>query len=809
MVIKLIKHIPIFLLGGILVLLLTMVNLNEYSFFHVLDYMLLPIGFLIVILSLIYKWHHKVCFILAILFISNYAVAGVNSQAICAYYQAYSKRIEAYAKDYFKKDEKCDEGMLQKARDEARENRLAPTEVIKGVSEFTKDWSTGSCATQLMSICSEYNRRNPESVVRTYSSISNQGVGKTLPGKPATACWPCDMALVVFTVIQELSYNLSDMMSYIAFQVLIWCTAFWLLVKAAGMVLTSKGGTYFAQISGGLLGVLIAAIVLNHPKGLATLYSNFLSPVMQIGLTLSQDIQESVKIDRFGASSAAGGQPFYKKLEERKGGLSLSTFLNIEFADYCSPVSLANLRSSILPTLDQDFNISQLSEGKTLLTAELQEQLLCMTQKFYFQTKPFITIGQSLISFASRNTQTLKGATVRLPSNLLCFIVGFGLILLFTYFSFMVAFRIMEIFLKLGFVLVLMPIFVVTTVFPITRKYTQKAWSFLFQTIVDFLGLAIAASFIMIMLEKVIGVNSDKIIEAVTAPYSNSYGEKLLNAITYDMTFAFPLFLLGALLIGNMLMRNFPIVIASLFDVTDSSNKGKVTNTLMGAGLVSMKNNVLNFYGKAKNNAKKEAENPYKTKETKAKEAEKNLKDKEKKLSEEKKKLEGSKQKLNHVKGTSQEGAAKKEVEQNQKNVDKAQKEVDDAKQRAEALRSQADKEKQNMQPSQSSYSARRFSKDTGNAIRKGGSKTAEVIDKIGTKTGGFLMKNGLGALVGVPLVIGTKALSRSVRAGTKLAEWGVKGTGLIGAGIQAATGFKSAPKKKPEAKKPEEEKKS
>ena len=148
------------------------------------------------------------------------------------------------------------------------------------------------------------------------------------------------------------------------------------------------------------------------------------------------------------------------------------------------------------------------------------------------------------------------------------------------------------------------------------------------------------------------------------------------------------------------------------------------------------------------------------------------------------------------MRGTSKEAGAKKEVAQKEKDVAKAQKDVDEAQKKADALRKEADKEAKKTAPSQSAYSARRFSKDTANAIRSGGSKTAQKIDAFGSKVGGTLMKNGLGSLVGVPLVLGTKTLSTGVRAASKVTEMGIKGIGLVGAGAQAVVGAKSAPKK-------------
>ena len=103
----------------------------------------------------------------------------------------------------------------------------------------------------------------------------------------------------------------------------------------------------------------------------------------------------------------------------------------------------------------------------------------------------------------------------------------------------------------------------------------------------------------------------------------------------------------------------------------------------------------------------------------------------------------------------------------------------------ANAFRAQADAEKDKTAPSRSGYAARRFGYDSGNAVRRGGGAAAEAVEKFGSKVGGVLMKNGLGAIVGVPLVLGAKTLSTGIRIGAKTAEVGLKAAGRAGATVQ------------------------
>ncbi len=779
---KIFQHMKDIFFLGLFVALFACVDLNAYPVMRSLDYIFWPICFLALIIVLVMYWRHKLCFLLGILMLTSHVYAGEHTAEICSYYNSYKSRINAYKNDHFKQDEPCDKGIWAKARKESAEYEISLLDAVSVVgmaSKMSSEWFSGSCANDLMSLCSEYQRRHPETVFKTVPVLIYEEVSNTDANGLSTSCWPCDMAYVVFTVIQGLSNNLSQLMSAVAMMLLVWGTVFWLVSKAMGMILTSKGGTYFTQIATGLIWVMLAAILLrNGGQNLSELYSKFLSPVMQVGLTISDEIQSSVGMGSPTFSSVTSStQSFYQRVMQASAS---RVAYRPNFVNYCgydtssssvTGESITSILSTFFTTVSRQAfpslgtHFSALSananNNKTLLTDDLKMQFLCMTQKFYNQSLPLIAIGQSLISFSSRNTSSLAHFSTRFPSNFKMWFVGAILVCIFTFFSFLVAFRIMDIFLKLGFVLVLMPLFIVSVVFPITREYAQKAWRFLFQIIVEFIGLAIAASFAMILLEGVLVPESDQLLNAITAPYSENYGDDLLKAVTKDMTLSFPLLLVGIVILGSNLMKVFPIIVAFLFDVSDSSSKGKET-TLMGAGVMGLVHGAYKNYKGMKSAATTAANNPYKTKDTKAKEAEKNLQDKKEKLKQEK-------QKPN-----------------NKKNIEKAQKDVDEAQKKADSLRAQADAEKMKTAPSQSKYVARRFGDNSANAVRKGAGRAAETIEKFGSKWGGRLTKYG-GGLVGVPLTLGAKTLSVGLRIGAKATELGLKAVGRTGAAAQIA----------------------
>lgn len=530
-----------------------------------------------------------------------------------------------------------------------------------------------ACGVVYVNLCSEYERRHPTNIAKTVTYILQKNAKES-------GCWPCDMAYIILTVVQALSSKLADSMRQAGLDILKMMMLLWILYATfKAVIFPSKGIEFIKNLFIRVLCMLVAVLLLTGQNNLQQLYKDFLTPFLNLGMGFSDEINKEIDLNK-----ASFGEQIYSSA----GAVSTGR-------DYCnvwnSTAALAGnnpwmrLINQIFPSLTSEYKGLQLDEDSTLITPELESSLLCMTQRLYRQVSPITATGQSLISFSFANGNWWKGTGLFLE-NLGMWFIGAGLAVSFALFGFAVAFKIIDIFVKFGFILVLMPIFVATAAFPATREFTQKAFLFLLNTITEFLGLTLVVNFVMIMFESGIQNEKAKMISAMLAPYSEEYGENLWKVMTSDHSCYLFFFLIGLFFFSNLLLKTGPALISNIF------NAGVSVNLDTGTSVVSKVQEGLSFA--------------------------KSVMDKMDKMD--------------------------------------------------------VDKEVLGPVPSENRYAGQRV----GNLIDFGAQKTGSAIDKVGTGTGRFLSSTGIGAFVGVPLMVVSKTVAAGVRTTGKITSWTVKGVG-------------------------------
>ena len=79
------------------------------------------------------------------------------------------------------------------------------------------------------------------------------------------------------------------------------------------------------------------------------------------------------------------------------------------------------------------------------------------------------------------------------------YILGIIIVVVFTLLAFWAAFRLMDIFIRLGFVFVLMPLLITAYAFPISRQYAKTGWNFFVHAILSMIALSIGMALVLLM----------------------------------------------------------------------------------------------------------------------------------------------------------------------------------------------------------------------------------------------------------------------------------------------------------------------
>ncbi len=302
------------------------------------------------------------------------------------------------------------------------------------------------------------------------------------------SCWPCNIAALLLDAMNNLVAQTSRFFEIWALDLLGFMLMVWLavrVVKFIGGMGLSNPSEFFTDITKRLLACFFVALFLQIP--LSRFYQLTFGPLLSATIETVQLISESTLAPELSEDTVIG------KLEVDVPCLE----------HYC-----------------QDTNASQTDQPDDIdldhtdtFGADIRNGLLCVTCQIYAQTAPFIAAGQVLARYGISGEEEHLG--ISFPKNLSMWLWGSLLVVIFSIFSFFVAFEMIDIFMRLTFVFVLVPFFMVAWAFPISRTYAEKAWSFLVHALLNFLGLCIGMGFVLILFTQLVGNGVDSVAKAM------------------------------------------------------------------------------------------------------------------------------------------------------------------------------------------------------------------------------------------------------------------------------------------------------
>lgn len=301
-------------------------------------------------------------------------------------------------------------------------------------------------------------------------------------------CWPCNIAALLLGAMNRLMTATSRRFQSWALDLLGFMLMVWLVVRVVkfiGGMGMSNPSEFFTDLTKRLIVCFFAALLLQMP--LYKFYRMTFSPLLSSTTETVRLISESTLSPTMVDGTVAG------KLNIQTPCLEL----------YCHEPTLPD------EATDEGF------EGEDVFDADTRDALLCVTCQIYTQTAPFIAAGQVLARYGISGEEYALG--ISFPKNFSMWFWGGLLVVIFSIFSFFIAFEMIDIFMRLTFVFVLMPFFITAWAFPISRTYAEKAWTFLLHALLNFLGLCIGTGFVLILFTQLVGNGVDYVARAMAS----------------------------------------------------------------------------------------------------------------------------------------------------------------------------------------------------------------------------------------------------------------------------------------------------
>ncbi len=275
-------------------------------------------------------------------------------------------------------------------------------------------------------------------------------------------CWFCPIYKTIFEAVNMMTTTMYTKLRDLFLALVILGTFGWLLWTVLVFITTIHGpnvGELMTTLFKGLGTAMLVSIVLNAHPSFITRY--IVDPIAAVGSGLSLEIMDL----QSGGNTMRGGVVNYTMFS-CGGSISRQETINV-----CPPI-VVNAQNQNM-ALSQDFYWS----------------IDCLLRRISLELIFGISLGSAIFS---------HGLTAGLGNMLPDFTVMFaGLVVLFAYLSLyiMAPFKLVDVLIRMGFILILLPVFIAAITTKYTRGYAKKGWEMFVSAWITLIAVSLAIAF--------------------------------------------------------------------------------------------------------------------------------------------------------------------------------------------------------------------------------------------------------------------------------------------------------------------------
>lgn len=313
--------------------------------------------------------------------------------------------------------------------------------------------------------------------------------------KNSQDCWVCSIVEALLLASQKIAKVAYALLSNFAIGLLGVMFLFWIAIKVLHLVGTFGYGdhnSFFTEFLFRSIAVMISAAILHAP--VVELYRIVFSPFIMMTAAFTEEISEAVLSDEKGS--------FYDTV---KNSLNVGEPNNNDARKNCM-LHCENMLKEDLQYTERQQQLMYSASGGTdaFIDPQSFSALLCLTCRTYNQMVPFTAIGETMTCYAFVHGYNPWFLDVSFP-DFSYWLMGATFVVLFSLLMTVIAFYILDIVLKLAFIFILTPLFVVAWAFPISREYTKKAWDMILYALFEFIGVAVMVAIFMVLMMNALG----------------------------------------------------------------------------------------------------------------------------------------------------------------------------------------------------------------------------------------------------------------------------------------------------------------
>ncbi len=306
----------------------------------------------------------------------------------------------------------------------------------------------------------------------------NDSQGKAIAGSYGTilarflsggssGCWFCPIFEKIFYAINELATNVYNKLRYIFLSLLAVGAFGWLLWTVFKFITTLHGpniGEFMTTIFKGLGTTMLVAILLSLPVSFAT--SIFIEPIALMGAGLSRDM---LTVGDFDSDTSSGIKYTQYKYEAGCWGEAF----------------VGEQRSMTICKKNDPSKFA----GKAL-SVDVFDTIDCVLRRMSVELVQGIALGAAIVVEAFRS-----GTLGTMIPDISMLLVGALILFIYLMLYVTIPFKMIDILLKFGFLVVIFPLLMVCFVFPATRGYTKKGFDLFLSCCLTLVALCLFISF--------------------------------------------------------------------------------------------------------------------------------------------------------------------------------------------------------------------------------------------------------------------------------------------------------------------------
>lgn len=376
--------------------------------------------------------------------------------------------------------------------------------------------------------------------------------------KNSKECWICQIVESLLFSVQRVSVISYVLLLKFSLSLLGVIFLFWIAIKVLHMISTLGYGDYggfFTEFLMRVITVSIAAAILYAP--IVDFYGTVISPFIQVTTAFAGRLSEM--------SFETPGQSLYDQVRE-DAAFGVNTLQWDNPRENCL-VYCKNMTNDKFKYSEEQLS---LMGGVSIIDEKGYNGLLCLSCRASNQVTPFIAIGERFTCYAFANSSNLMGTGIYIP-DIMYLLTGWMFIIAFTLISVIISFYVIDIILRLGFVIILTPLLVVAWAFPISREYTVRGWNLILYSLFQFIGIAVMMTLFMVLfmnlftdLPGVGGTVQQQLIQAM----KEDNVELLYDILTEYGTFAVALKLILAVLVGLKMLSGVNACVETLSSIS-------------------------------------------------------------------------------------------------------------------------------------------------------------------------------------------------------------------------------------------------